>query len=91
MLGGVRDLREKLSGTMHSQPVNADPPKPKPKPRAVEAARKSVAVEAPVPEAKKLANSAPRKMTQQKAYSKSLSSPFHFLFPVLENWVFIWI
>lgn len=65
--GGVRDLREKLSGTMHSQPVNADPPKPKPKPRAVEAARKSVAVEAPVPEAKKLANSAPRKMTQQKA------------------------
>ncbi|KAH9784812.1 SAM domain-containing protein [Citrus sinensis] len=50
-LSGVRDLREKLSGTMNSQPVNSDPPKPKLE--AAKLARKSVAVEAPEPESKR--------------------------------------
>ncbi|KAH9728778.1 SAM domain-containing protein [Citrus sinensis] len=52
-LSGVRDLREKLSGTMNSQPVNSDPPKPKLE--AAKLARKSVAVEAPEPESKRIA------------------------------------
>ncbi|KAH9784813.1 SAM domain-containing protein [Citrus sinensis] len=52
-LSGVRDLREKLSGTMNSQPVNSDPPKPKLE--AAKLARKSVAVEAPEPESKRVA------------------------------------
>ncbi|KAK9282131.1 hypothetical protein L1049_005043 [Liquidambar formosana] len=65
--GGMRDLREKLSGTMHSQPMNTDPPKPKPILEAGKPARKSVAVEAPVPETKKVSNPAPKKKTQKKA------------------------
>ncbi|KAF2292592.1 hypothetical protein GH714_025831 [Hevea brasiliensis] len=48
---GMRDLREKLSGTMNSQPVNADPPRRKLE--AAKLARRSVAVEAPEPEIKK--------------------------------------
>lgn len=62
---GVRDLREKLSGTMNSQPVNADPPK-----RNLEVAkpaRKSVTVEAPEPEIKKVASVALKTKSQQKA------------------------
>uniref|UniRef100_A0A6N2KJ70 SAM domain-containing protein n=1 Tax=Salix viminalis TaxID=40686 RepID=A0A6N2KJ70_SALVM len=43
---GARDLREKLSGTMNSQPLNADPPKI----AVAKLTRKSVAVEAPEPE-----------------------------------------
>uniref|UniRef100_A0A6N2LTU0 SAM domain-containing protein n=1 Tax=Salix viminalis TaxID=40686 RepID=A0A6N2LTU0_SALVM len=50
---GVRDLREKLSGTMNSRPTNVDPPKPKI--AVAKPARKSVAVEAPEPEIKKTA------------------------------------
>ncbi|CAN1269549.1 SEC23-interacting protein [Linum perenne] len=56
---GVRDLREKLSGTMNPQPVNADPPKAKPAPR------RTVAVEATEPEVKKVTVGA-RKKAQQK-------------------------
>ncbi|KAJ4828836.1 hypothetical protein Tsubulata_010489 [Turnera subulata] len=63
-LSGPRDLREKLTGTMHSQPVNADPPKPKPE--AAKPARKSVAVEATDPEIKRVSNVAPRKRSQPK-------------------------
>ncbi|EXB99122.1 hypothetical protein L484_007030 [Morus notabilis] len=48
---GVRDLREKLSGTMHPQPMNYDPPKPTPE--ASKPARKSVAVQASTLESKK--------------------------------------
>lgn len=62
---GVRDLREKLSGTMNSQPVNADPPKTRLE--VARPARKSVAVEALEPEIKKVANVASRKRSQQKA------------------------
>lgn len=65
--GGVRDLREKLSGTMHSQPIKKDPPRPKPESEAVKPARRSVIVEAPVAESKKVSDSVSRKKTQQKA------------------------
>lgn len=64
-LSGMRDLREKLSGTMNSQPVNSDPPKPKLE--AAKLARKSVAVEAPEPESKRVAVPASKKKDQQKA------------------------
>uniref|UniRef100_A0A5B7A4L2 Putative ankyrin repeat and SAM domain-containing protein 6 n=1 Tax=Davidia involucrata TaxID=16924 RepID=A0A5B7A4L2_DAVIN len=67
--GGVRDLREKLSGTMHSEPVNTDPPKLKPVLEGSKPARKSIVVEAPVPETKKVASLVSRKKTQQKAES----------------------
>ncbi|XWS36579.1 hypothetical protein CRYUN_Cryun20dG0096800 [Craigia yunnanensis] len=62
---GVRDLREKLSGTMNAQPINADPPRPKPE--VAKPARKSVAVETPEPEPKRAATTAARKKAQQKA------------------------
>ncbi|PON59395.1 Mitogen-activated protein kinase kinase kinase [Trema orientale] len=52
---GTRDLREKLSGTMHPQPVNYDPPKPKLE--ATKPARKSVAIQASAPESKKASTS----------------------------------
>ncbi|KDP26367.1 hypothetical protein JCGZ_17525 [Jatropha curcas] len=63
-VSGTRDLREKLSGTMNSQPVNADPPKRKLE--TAKPARRSVAVEAPEPEIKKVANVATRQKSQQK-------------------------
>ncbi|KAJ9176589.1 hypothetical protein P3X46_011885 [Hevea brasiliensis] len=64
-VSGMWDLREKLSGTMNSQPANADPPK-----RKLETAKpaiRSVAVDAPEPEIKKVSSVAPRKKSQQKA------------------------
>ena len=63
-LSGVRDLREKLSGTMNTQPINADPPKPKLE--VAKPARRSVAVETPEPEPKRAATTAARKKAQQK-------------------------
>lgn len=63
---GVRDLREKLSGTTYSQQVEA-PPKPKPVLESSKPARKTVVAEAPVPETKKIASSVSKKKTQQKA------------------------
>ncbi|KAJ0053744.1 hypothetical protein Pint_01533 [Pistacia integerrima] len=62
---GVRDLREKLSGTMNSQPLNSDPPKPYL--LAAKPARKSVAVEAPETDTKRVADPTLRKKVQQKA------------------------
>ncbi|XP_024026396.1 ankyrin repeat and SAM domain-containing protein 6 [Morus notabilis] len=64
---GVRDLREKLSGTMHPQPMNYDPPKPTPE--ASKPARKSVAVQASTLESKKVSNAAAKKKAPQKASS----------------------
>ncbi|KAJ6687067.1 PA-PL1 PHOSPHOLIPASE FAMILY [Salix purpurea] len=61
---GVRDLREKLSGTMNSHPTSVDLPKPKI--AVAKPARKSVAVEAPEPEIKKTAIVVSRKGYQQK-------------------------
>ncbi|XP_059626214.1 uncharacterized protein LOC132269150 [Cornus florida] len=67
--GGVKDLREKLSGSMHSKPVNTNPPKPKLVLEGSKPAKKSVVVDAPVPETKGVASSVSRKKTQQKAES----------------------
>ncbi|KAJ4956080.1 hypothetical protein NE237_012863 [Protea cynaroides] len=65
--GGARDLREKLSGTMRSQPAKIDPPKSKTASEVAKSARKSAPVEAPVPETKNVSNStSSRKKTQQK-------------------------
>lgn len=64
---GIRDLREKLSGTMNPQPANIDPPKPKSE--AVKLVSANVAVEASEPESRKASNSALRKKSQQKAVS----------------------
>ncbi|KAM6564891.1 hypothetical protein CsatB_024889 [Cannabis sativa] len=72
---GVRDLREKLSGSMHPQPVNYDPHKP-----SLEAAkptRRSVAI-AVAPENRKVANSAAKKKAPQKA-STSVDDFLHSL------------
>ncbi|KAG7025414.1 hypothetical protein SDJN02_11909 [Cucurbita argyrosperma subsp. argyrosperma] len=70
---GVRDLREKLSGTMKPQAVNSDPPKPKldvSKPT-----RKNDSVEArPSTTQKVVANPATRKKAAQKARN------FHFFY-----------
>ena len=77
-VSGVRDLREKLSGTIYSQSGNINPPKPKPKPvlegskRArtsaiTSRARTNALIDAPEPETKRGASSAPTKKTQQKA------------------------
>ncbi|KAB1216754.1 hypothetical protein CJ030_MR4G020621 [Morella rubra] len=64
-LSGVRDLREKLSGLTNTQPMNTDPSKLRME--AFRPARKSVAVDAPAPEAKKATNPASRKKATQKA------------------------
>ncbi|KAF5741278.1 SEC23-interacting protein-like [Tripterygium wilfordii] len=62
---GVRDLREKLSGTMNLQPESAGSRKQKME--AAKPARKSVAAEAAEPEIKKVANPTTKKKSQQKA------------------------
>ncbi|MBA0704828.1 hypothetical protein Golax_017061 [Gossypium laxum] len=62
-LSGVRDLREKLSGTMNAQPINADPRKQKVK--AAQPARKSVAVETPELDPRRAANTPARKKAKQ--------------------------
>ncbi|XVF21365.1 hypothetical protein REPUB_Repub12eG0084200 [Reevesia pubescens] len=64
-LSGVRDLRDKLSGTMNARPINADPPKSKVE--VAKPARRNVAVETPEPEPKRAATTAARKKAQQKA------------------------
>uniref|UniRef100_A0A2P2QML8 SAM domain-containing protein n=1 Tax=Rhizophora mucronata TaxID=61149 RepID=A0A2P2QML8_RHIMU len=61
----VRDLREKLSGTMNVQPGNADPPKTKLE--TSKPLRKNVALEASDSVIKKFAGVASRKKSQQKA------------------------
>lgn len=73
-VSGIRDLREKLSGSTYSQPVKSDLPKPKPtanrnpKP-LLEGSRKNIIIEAPESETKKVASSVHRKKTQRKAES----------------------
>ncbi|XP_011089223.1 ankyrin repeat and SAM domain-containing protein 4B-like [Sesamum indicum] len=50
--GGARDLREKLSGTLYSRPVESKPAPlgPKPAPEVSKPPRKSVIAQAPAPE-----------------------------------------
>ncbi|XP_071918419.1 uncharacterized protein [Coffea arabica] len=67
--GGVRDLREKLSGTIYSQAMDTDPPKPKPASEVGRPARKSVIAEAPVASEKKAAASSVSKKKNQKVES----------------------
>lgn len=63
-LSGVRDLREKLSGTMNTQPVNSDPPKTKLE--TTKPVRKNAAVEASRADTKIAADPTVRKRNQQK-------------------------
>ncbi|XP_048138773.1 SEC23-interacting protein [Rhodamnia argentea] len=58
---GVRDLREKLSGVISSQPSINNTTKPKSASEAPKPTRRSVAVEASMPETKKVVNPAPTK------------------------------
>ncbi|RLM64972.1 hypothetical protein C2845_PM16G05050 [Panicum miliaceum] len=62
---GVRDLREKLSGTMHPQPSNADPPKPKPVSEVVKISRREAAYEMPARQSKKASKQPSAKKTSQ--------------------------
>ncbi|GAB2214673.1 hypothetical protein Droror1_Dr00019033 [Drosera rotundifolia] len=74
MKRGIRDLREKLSGSMHSQPMNVDAPAPtpapapkvKPEPETSRAARKSNITEPSAAESRKVTNSTVKKKAQQK-------------------------
>lgn len=65
--GGVRDLREKLSGPIYSKTMELDRPIPKLKPASEvsKPARKSVIAEAPLPEKKAVASSVSKKKTQK--------------------------
>ena len=62
---GVRDLREKLSGTMHPQPSNADPPKRKPVSEVVNISRRETADEMPARQSKKAPKQTSSKKTSQ--------------------------
>ncbi|KAL2488198.1 Sterile alpha motif (SAM) domain-containing protein [Forsythia ovata] len=70
--GGTRDLREKLSGSLYSRPVEAKPPQPRSKPApevSKPPTRKSAIAEATVPETKRVAGPVSDKKIQQKAES----------------------
>ncbi|CAN4093771.1 unnamed protein product [Withania somnifera] len=69
--GGMRDLREKLSGTVYSQTVENDPPKAKLEvaPEISKLVRRSSVAEAPVVETKKIASTVSKKKSQKKAKS----------------------
>lgn len=64
--GGIRDLREKLSGTVYSQPVEAVRAKPRAVTEVTKPVRKSAAIEASVPETKKVNNTVSKKKAEQK-------------------------
>ena len=64
-ISGVRDLRDKLSGTMHPQPSNADPPKPKPVSEVVKISRREAADEMPARQSKKASKQPSVKKTSQ--------------------------
>lgn len=74
--GGARDLREKLSGTLYSRPVESRPPavRPKPAPEVSRPSRKSVIAQAPLPETK-VASSISKKKVQQKVSYHSFPPP----------------
>lgn len=58
----MRDLRERLSGTMTAQPKNSDPPKSKVMGKP---SNKSVGVEAPAAKIKRSANPAPKTLARK--------------------------
>ncbi|KAI8574263.1 hypothetical protein RHMOL_Rhmol01G0341300 [Rhododendron molle] len=79
-VSATRDLREKLSGEIYLNPVKTDNPKPKPVLGGSKPVKKTVIVEAPEPETKKVASSIARKKTQQKA--RLLYFCFYFCWPL---------
>ncbi|XAR58735.1 hypothetical protein NMG60_11014241 [Bertholletia excelsa] len=69
-VSGMRDLREKLSGTTYLTPGSTDPPKRKPVLlESIKPVRESVIVENPEPETKRVASSVPVKKMQQQVES----------------------
>ncbi|RRT80923.1 hypothetical protein BHM03_00014162 [Ensete ventricosum] len=62
----VRDLRDKLSGTMHSQPPNTDPSKARRVYEITGTIKKNLRYDPPVSEAKKPTKSASTKPSQHK-------------------------
>ena len=72
-ISGVRDLREKLSGTMHPQPSNADPPKPKPVSEVVKISRREAADEMPARQSQKASKQPSAKKTSQPKVSMLLT------------------
>ncbi|CAA3019999.1 ankyrin repeat and SAM domain-containing 6-like [Olea europaea subsp. europaea] len=69
--GGMRDLREKLSGSLYSRPGEAKPSQPRSKP-ALEVSkptRKSVVAEATVPDSRRVTGPVSDKKNQLKAES----------------------
>jgi hypothetical protein len=78
---GVRDLREKLSGTMHPQPSNADPPKPKPVSEVVKITRRENAVEVPVHQSKKTSKqTSSKKVSQPKVCNSHVMNAIMYMF-----------
>jgi len=73
-ISGVRDLREKLSGTMHPQPSNADPPKPKPVSEVVKISRREAADEMPARQSKKASKQPSVKKTSPPKTESPLDS-----------------
>lgn len=67
--GGLRDLREKLSGTVYSRTVRTDASQKKLKsiPEVSQPAKRSVIAEAPASETKTVATKVSKKKSQQKA------------------------
>jgi len=65
--GGVKDLRDLLSGSMHSQQTRKDVPRRKPAAVAPKPTRRSVVAEAPVSSLKKEPKSTVEKKVLQKA------------------------
>lgn len=77
---GVRDLREKLSGTMHPQPPNTDLTKARPVSAIAKLIKKNISsVEAPVPETKKTSNPTTSRKTSQKKSELSVDGFLHSL------------
>ncbi|KAH9618510.1 hypothetical protein KSS87_012582 [Heliosperma pusillum] len=65
--GGVRDLRDLLSGSMHLQQVKKDVAKPKPTLDAPKPTRRNVVAESPVADVKKVPSAPSNKKPLQKA------------------------
>lgn len=63
--GGIRDLREKLSGTVYSQPVESARAKPRAVMEGTNSVRKSAVIEASVPEKKRVNSTASKKKAEQ--------------------------
>lgn len=82
--GGARDLREKLSGTLYSRPIESQPPpvRPRPAPESSKPPKSIVMSEDPNPQTKKIASTVSRKKSQHKV--RTLGIAF-----LLIDWFFI--